>query len=298
MGVTKRKRVGPVVRATAGSVALPRDAVVVGPRGAQGDPGPQGPVGPPGPEGPQGPQGPAGPQGDTGPQGTAGTPGATGPAGPQGLPGADGAQGIQGPQGPAGPQGPQGPAGPTDIVGDELTIKNSDGNWPAAVPMAVKQATDADNTGTWATYISPGPSKRVFIGEPGSAAFALNFKFCTSIERAPAIQTTDAATFGSTTTSHCIGRTGTEIRQHASGPSPAHTWYLRTDGSYGGSTTGTERMRLDSNGLRVKVGVGFFDAVPTGTRPTVTGSRSSGAALASLLTALATLGLITDSTTA
>ena len=205
---------------------------------------------------------------------------------------------VKGERGDTGNTGPQGPPGPTDIVGDDLTIKNSDGNWPSASPMVIKQATDSDNTGTWATYISPGASKRVFIGDPVSTAFALNFKFCTNLERVPAIQTTDGLTFGSTTSSHCIGRTGTEIRQHASGPSPAHTWYLRTDGSYGGSTTGTERMRLDSNGLRVKVGVGFFDAVPTGTRPTVTGSRSSGAALASLLTALATLGLITDSTTA
>jgi hypothetical protein len=42
---------------------------------------------------------------------------------------------------------------------------------------------------------------------------------------------------------------------------------------------------------------GFFGATPTG-RPTVTGSRGGNAALASLITALATLGLVTDSTTA
>lgn len=41
---------------------------------------------------------------------------------------------------------------------------------------------------------------------------------------------------------------------------------------------------------------GFFGATP-GTKPTVTGSRGGNAALASLLTQLATLGLITDSTT-
>lgn len=43
--------------------------------------------------------------------------------------------------------------------------------------------------------------------------------------------------------------------------------------------------------------IGFFSAAVT-TKPTVTGSRGGNAALASLLTALATLGLITDSTTA
>jgi hypothetical protein len=42
---------------------------------------------------------------------------------------------------------------------------------------------------------------------------------------------------------------------------------------------------------------GFFGATPTG-RPTVAGSRGGNAALASLITALATLGLVTDSTTA
>ena len=43
--------------------------------------------------------------------------------------------------------------------------------------------------------------------------------------------------------------------------------------------------------------VGFFGTAPT-TKPTVTGSRGGNAALASLLTALANLGLITDSTSA
>ena len=44
-------------------------------------------------------------------------------------------------------------------------------------------------------------------------------------------------------------------------------------------------------------GIGFFGTSPT-TKPTVTGSRGGNAALTSLLTALATLGLITNSTTA
>lgn len=43
--------------------------------------------------------------------------------------------------------------------------------------------------------------------------------------------------------------------------------------------------------------LGFFQASPVA-KPTVTGSRAGNAALASLLTALASLGLITDSTTA
>ena len=43
--------------------------------------------------------------------------------------------------------------------------------------------------------------------------------------------------------------------------------------------------------------VGFFGTVPLTSRPAVTGSRGGNAALASLLTTLANLGLITDSTT-
>lgn len=43
---------------------------------------------------------------------------------------------------------------------------------------------------------------------------------------------------------------------------------------------------------------GFFGALPVRTRPIVTGSRAGGAALVSLLQALATLGLITDNTSA
>ena len=43
--------------------------------------------------------------------------------------------------------------------------------------------------------------------------------------------------------------------------------------------------------------MGFFNATPV-VKPTITGSRASGAALQNLLTQLASLGLITDSTTA
>lgn len=43
--------------------------------------------------------------------------------------------------------------------------------------------------------------------------------------------------------------------------------------------------------------VGFFNTAPAA-KPTITGSRGGNTALASLLTALATLGLITDNTSA
>ena len=41
---------------------------------------------------------------------------------------------------------------------------------------------------------------------------------------------------------------------------------------------------------------GFFGALPVRSRPIVTGSRAGGAALVSLLQALASLGLVTDNT--
>jgi hypothetical protein len=50
--------------------------------------------------------------------------------------------------------------------------------------------------------------------------------------------------------------------------------------------------------FRAKLGaLGFFGAAPVG-KPAVTGSRASAAALTSLLSALSTLGLINDLTTA
>jgi hypothetical protein len=55
----------------------------------------------------------------------------------------------------------------------------------------------------------------------------------------------------------------------------------------------TNTPRIVANGT----GIGFFGATPVA-KPTVTGSRGGNAALASALTALASEGLITDSTTA
>lgn len=68
----------------------------------------------------------------------------------------------------------------------------------------------------------------------------------------------------------------------------------------GGGTTG-HLLRLRNNTADKFIvskdgGPGFYGATPVA-KPEVTGSRSDGTALASLLTALETLGLITDSST-
>lgn len=85
----------------------------------------------------------------------------------------------------------------------------------------------------------------------------------------------------------------------------------------GGSVTLTNRLTIDENGLTLtdahniitgtttgmKIGtgttqkLGFWNATPV-VQPTVTGSRAGNAALASLLTALASEGLIVDSSSA
>lgn len=78
------------------------------------------------------------------------------------------------------------------------------------------------------------------------------------------------------------GTTARDTNQYRDG-----TNSLRTDGSY---TVGQVFKHLGSQ-------AGFFGATPVA-KPTVTGSRGGNAALASLLTALVQLGLITDSTTA
>lgn len=62
----------------------------------------------------------------------------------------------------------------------------------------------------------------------------------------------------------------------------------------GGNGSGTSPTAGISIGAST---LGFFNATPVA-KPTVTGSRGGNAALASLITALANLGLITDSTTA
>lgn len=64
-----------------------------------------------------------------------------------------------------------------------------------------------------------------------------------------------------------------------------------TTGTFDWQNSGNSRIKANSTGL------GLFGATPIA-RPTVVGSRSGGAALTNLLTALANLGAITDSTTA
>lgn len=63
------------------------------------------------------------------------------------------------------------------------------------------------------------------------------------------------------------------------------------------ATSATERINISAAGaVTIRSTIGFNNTTPIA-KPTVTGSRAGNAALASLLTALANYGLITDSST-
>jgi len=63
-------------------------------------------------------------------------------------------------------------------------------------------------------------------------------------------------------------------------------------------TTGVNAMIMDGTGnVAITAGFAVHGATASATKPTVTGAKGGNAALASLLTALAAYGLVTDSTT-
>jgi hypothetical protein len=81
-------------------------------------------------------------------------------------------------------------------------------------------------------------------------------------------------------------------------------WANSTDASRAGrlqlwacDASGTDKEILRGESTGSAAALGFFGA-PAVTKPTVSGSRGGNAALASLITALANVGLITDSSTA
>ena len=82
----------------------------------------------------------------------------------------------------------------------------------------------------------------------------------------------------------------------------AYQWSIDSLGQYrifkiAGAAAGVMDFTQGS-GVSLKIkGVGFFGTAPVTTKPTVTGSKGGNAAVASLLTTLASLGLLTDSST-
>ena len=100
--------------------------------------------------------------------------------------------------------------------------------------------------------------------------------------------------------------TATTVLKHGGGDSTFSLAAVTSQEFYAGAsvttTPGTLIVSIDTSGLTVETGAlhhkgstaGFFNAAAV-SKPTVTGSRGGNAALASALTALANLGLITDS---
>ena len=79
------------------------------------------------------------------------------------------------------------------------------------------------------------------------------------------------------------------------------TYAVWAGGVFMPKSTGTQNLGKTNykwKQLYLSDGFGAWDATPPSAKPSVTGSRGGNAALASLITALASYGLITNNTTA
>ncbi|MFD6180071.1 hypothetical protein [Streptomyces goshikiensis] len=244
-------------------------------------PGPTGPAGPQGPTGPTGPQGATGAAGATGAQGPAGVAGATGPQGPTGPTGDTGPQGPAGATGATGPQGPAGANGSnanaeaytdnaiathtadtTDVHGIANTAALETTAGATAKVTAHAGATDPHGDRTWATsQFYPLVSGTALDGYLGDL-----------LTRVSAVE----------------GGTAFLAGLNVVGLTRIANAVLQVEGP-----AGAVRHTLDGAANKL----GFHGATPIA-RQTVSGSRADGTAAASLLSALATLGLVTDSSTA
>ncbi|MCX5522602.1 collagen-like protein [Streptomyces bobili] len=220
-----------------------------------------------GPEGPQGETGPAGPQGEAGEQGP---PGADGAVGPQGDPGdpADTADKTTGPDTATDNALARYDGATGKILQNSTVIVDDAGN-----VVITGNLTDAGNLIVRDSHAAPSKAYRFRSGggaldtESGGADWYWS--------------TFPNADFS--------GAQNTLMRWEAG----AAIIHMMAEMQFKAGPFGARVHTL--NGAAGTAG--FYGADPVG-RPTVTGSRAGNAALASLLTALATLGLITDNTTA
>jgi hypothetical protein len=304
-----------------------------GPTGAQGVTGPTGatgaastvtgPTGTAGANGAVGNTGPTGAAGAastvTGPTGAAGTAGATGPSvtgptgasstvtgptgpavtGPAGVAGPTGPQGAAGANGAAGATGPTGSVGATGPATGTVSVDNSTvfGTGAAASPLNAKALSSVAGRVDTASGIAG-----LTIAAAGAGGLTM-----TSNSGAMLISTAGATgpaetitvngsgnvlvESGGTTTvtgggnpGVLVGGSGVFVEVQGGDVS------ISASSDLGLTTSGTAAIELTGNNM------GFNGATPIA-KPAVTGSRASGAALTSLLTQLANLGLITNSTT-
>ncbi|MFI9598956.1 hypothetical protein ACIHCX_03575 [Streptomyces sp. NPDC052043] len=233
--------------------------------GLQGEPGPEGPAGR---DGVDGDRGPKGDQGDRGPKGDQGEPGIQGPAGDKGNPGEQGPRGEQGEPGPAGETGPAGADGTPGAKGDpgnpgtpgEQGPKGDPGDPGERGPEGPQPALGAAGAGSDVALRSTDPTlTNARTPTPHAASHAS--------DGADPI-TPDSIGAYLATHGNALNGYVTDLQ-------------LRVGGEYGleNRTSALETGKADK------------------ARTAVAGSRSNGAALASLLTVLAQAGIITDQTT-
>ncbi|GGQ48878.1 hypothetical protein [Streptomyces asoensis] len=228
----------------------------------------------PGPPGPPGAEGPEGPAGATGAAGPAGATGATGPKGDTG------ATGSQPPLGAAG-------TGPTVALrsddptttnartptahaashgsagGDPVTVAQSQVTGLAAALAALLPLAGGTMSGTVTNNVASGATPAFGGGVSGDTFDRWRLLANGTLEAGP----------GS-------GARDTNLRRSA-----ANEW------------TTDDALIVALMFRHMGTTLGFFGAAAVA-KPTVTGSRGGNAALGSLISALASLGLITDGTSA
>ncbi|HRK60470.1 MAG TPA: hypothetical protein PLI74_12560 [Candidatus Kapabacteria bacterium] len=128
-----------------------------------------------------------------------------------------------------------------------------------------------------------------YDGRPAELKSGDNFNFGSGLTVSGgglSVTTSVAISTSSTFDITLTGNSDSEVQLTGS----ATNLYIR-----GSTGSGNIFMRFQKAGSAPTERIGFFGASPQG-RQTVTGSRGGNAALASLLTALANIGLITNST--
>ncbi|MHC3450739.1 hypothetical protein [Streptomyces prasinus] len=308
-----------------------------GPAGAdgeQGPPGPKGDRGEPGPAGQDGAPGEPGPKGDPGEQGL---PGAKGDKGDPGTPGQDGTPGTPGEKGDRGDTGPKGDQGDPGEPGPQPPLGSAGAGPDIALRSDDPTTTDARTpTAHAASHATGGtdPLTPAAIGAyPASDGNALN-GFVTDLQtrvggqfglenRATAVENRTSAvetgkfdkvggsiTGGLTINTAVAGDALLGLHVGAETFDRARVTPDRIEWGPGGAARDTNLRRSAANELttddalvvalalrHLGTTLGFYGATAAA-KPTVTGSTGGNAALTSLISALATLGLITNNTTA
>jgi hypothetical protein len=161
------------------------------------------------------------------------------------------------------------------------TLEFSNQFWDPAVYSGVVNTSGTGNTVTWVSgsvFIASMVGSIIFINaSPYTVAtFVTNHEI--TLTTSPGSQSSVAYTFAG---------------------SSADTWTMQTVGGIGSDGSSTLQITHYGSpglaGVEFSCPVGFNGTAPIA-QPTVTGSKGSNAALASLITALASLGLVIDST--